>query len=98
MTLTKADIVEQLTNQIGLNKTESVQLVEGFFEELSGTLASGQEVKLSGFGIFGVRDKTERPGRNPKTGKARVVSARRVVTFSPSPRLKGVVESGGKST
>jgi len=69
MALTKADIVERLHEEIGLNKREAKDFVELFFEELRSTLEQGEEIKLSGFGNFSLRDKGERPGRNPKTGE-----------------------------
>ena len=69
MALTKADMAESLFNELGLNKREARELVELFFEELRASLASGEQVKLSGFGNFDLRDKNQRPGRNPKTGK-----------------------------
>jgi integration host factor subunit alpha len=74
-------MVEALCDTLGLSKLDARSLVEGFFEEIKIILASGQPVKLSGFGNFRLRDKAERPGRNPKTGQAAAVSARRVVTF-----------------
>lgn len=93
MTLTKADMVERLYDEIGLNKREAKELVEMFFEEIKNALERGHHVKLSGFGNFTLRDKSERPGRNPKTGEDIPVSARRVVTFRPGQKLKQRVES-----
>ena len=92
MALTKADMVERLYDELGLNKREAKDLVEMFFDELRLALAQGQEVKLSGFGNFQLRDKSERPGRNPKTGLIIPVSARRVVTFRAGQKLKSLVE------
>ncbi|MDD2893974.1 MAG: integration host factor subunit alpha [Halothiobacillaceae bacterium] len=92
MALTKADMVERLYDELGLNKREAKDLVEMFFDELRLALAQGQEVKLSGFGNFQLRDKSERPGRNPKTGLMIPVSARRVVTFRAGQKLKSLVE------
>ncbi len=92
-TLTKADMVENLFNELGLNKREAKELVEMFFEEIRIALETGEHVKLSGFGNFMLRDKKQRPGRNPKTGKPIPVSARRVVTFRPGQKLKQRVES-----
>src|SRR5690606_22598376 len=83
MALTKADMAESLFNELGLNKREARELVELFFEDLRVALASGEQVKLSGFGNFDLRDKNQRPGRNPKTGKEIPITARRVVTFRP---------------
>lgn len=82
-TLTKADMVEHLFEELGLNKREAKDLVEMFFEEVRDALETGKNVKLSGFGNFMLRDKTQRPGRNPKTGEEIPVTARRVVTFRP---------------
>ena len=92
MTLTKADMVEHLYDEIGLNKREAKDLVEMFFEEIKSSLEKGENVKLSGFGNFVLRDKSPRPGRNPKTGEEVQVSARRVVTFRPGQKLKNRVE------
>lgn len=91
-TLTKIDLVEQLHQQIGLNKREAKELVENFFEEIRVALENGHDVKLSGFGNFILRDKKQRPGRNPKTGEEIPVSARRVVTFKTGLKLKGLIE------
>ncbi len=93
MTLTKADMAESLFNELGLNKNEARELVEFFFEELAASLAVGKQVKLSGFGNFDLRDKKERPGRNPKTGEKIPISARRVVTFRPGDKLKARMET-----
>ncbi|MFP4129774.1 MAG: integration host factor subunit alpha [Halorhodospira sp.] len=92
MSLTKADMAERLFEEVGLNKREAKELVELFFEEIRIALESGEPVKLSGFGNFELRDKNERPGRNPKTGEEIPISARRVVTFRPGQKLKGRVE------
>ncbi len=93
MALTKADIAERLFEELGLNKREAKELVETFFEEIRCALESGRQVKLSGFGNFMLRDKNERPGRNPKTGEEIPISARRVVTFRPGQKLKARVEA-----
>jgi len=93
MALTKADMAEALFNELGLNKREARELVDMFFEELRTALANGEQVKLSGFGNFDLRDKNERPGRNPKTGEEIPISARRVVTFRPGQKLKARVEA-----
>ncbi|WP_295457917.1 integration host factor subunit alpha, partial [uncultured Thiodictyon sp.] len=69
MAVTKADIAEHLFEELGLNKREAKDLVDSFFEEIRKSLERGQDVKLSGFGNFELRDKKERPGRNPKTGE-----------------------------
>lgn len=97
MALTKADIAEQITEKLGLNKRESKELVETFFEEVSAILISGEEVKLSGFGNFNLRDKKARPGRNPKTGKAAEITARRVVTFRAGQKLRQEIEKAPKA-
>ncbi len=93
MALTKADIAECLYEELGLNKREAKDMVEAFFEEIRGALSTGQQVKLSGFGNFDLRDKKQRPGRNPKTGEEIPISARRVVTFRPGQKLKSRVEN-----
>ena len=93
MALTKAEIAEALFDQLGLNKREARELVDLFFEELRMALANGEQVKLSGFGNFQLREKPQRPGRNPKTGEEIPISARRVVTFRPGQKLKARVEA-----
>ena len=92
MALTKADIAESLFETLGLNKREARDLVELFFEEIKSSLERGEFVKLSGFGNFALRDKKERPGRNPKTGEEIPIDARRVVTFRAGQKLKSKVE------
>ncbi|MCX8048934.1 MAG: integration host factor subunit alpha [Methylohalobius sp.] len=92
MTLTKADIVEKLYADIGLNRKDAKELVDTFFEEIKQALAQGKPVRLSGFGSFELRDKRERPGRNPKTGQEIPVTARRVVTFRAGQKLKDRIE------
>ncbi|HEY9136319.1 MAG TPA: integration host factor subunit alpha [Pseudomonadales bacterium] len=91
--LTKADLAEKLFEELGLNKREAKEVVEMFFEEIKTALSTGKQVKLSGFGNFDLRDKRERPGRNPKTGEEIPISARRVVTFRPGQKLKVRVEA-----
>ncbi len=93
MALTRADMAESLFNKLGLNKREARELVDLCFEELAASLAVGEQIRLSGFGNFYLRDKKERPGRNPKTGEKIPVAARRVVTFSPGNKLKARVEA-----
>lgn len=93
MALTKAAIAEMLFEELGLNKREAKEFVEQFFEQIRGALENGQDVKLSGFGNFILRNKRERPGRNPKTGEEIPISARRVVTFRPGQKLKARVEA-----
>ena len=92
-TLTKADLAEMLYEELGLNKRESKEIVEMFFEEIRQSLENDQQVKLSGFGNFDLRTKNSRPGRNPKTGEEIPISARRVVTFKPGQKLKSRVEN-----
>ncbi len=92
MALTKADIADYLFNELGLNKREAKEIVERFFEEIRAALERGEQVKLSGFGNFDLREKKERPGRNPKTGEAIPITARRVVTFRPGQKLKAKVD------
>ncbi|NVK21125.1 MAG: integration host factor subunit alpha [Kangiellaceae bacterium] len=91
MALTKADMAERLYEELGLNKRESKEIVEAFFEQIRDALEGGYNVKLSGFGNFELRDKAQRPGRNPKTGEEVPISARRVVTFKPGQKLRGKV-------
>ena len=91
--LTKADLAEKLYEDLGLNKREAKDLVDMFFEEIRSSLEHNEQVKLSGFGNFDLRDKKQRPGRNPKTGEEIPISARRVVTFRPGQKLKARVES-----
>ncbi|MFT6790893.1 MAG: integration host factor subunit alpha [Cellvibrionaceae bacterium] len=89
--LTKAELAEKLFKDLGLNKREAKELVEIFFEEIRLSLEKNEQVKLSGFGNFDLRDKKQRPGRNPKTGEEIPISARRVVTFHPGQKLKARV-------
>ena len=91
-TLTKAELAELLFERLGLNKRESKDMVEAFFDIIHATLVSGQDVKMSGFGNFNIRRKAPRPGRNPRTGEAIPIKARNVVTFHASHKLKGVVQ------
>jgi integration host factor subunit alpha len=92
MTLTKAELADLLFEEVGLNKREAKEMVETFFDEIRTSLEAGDLVKLSGFGNFQLRDKPQRPGRNPKTGEDMPISARRVVTFHPSNKLKTLVD------
>ena len=93
MTLTKAELADLLFEKVGLNKREAKDMVEAFFDEVRLSLENGDGVKLSGFGNFQLRDKPQRPGRNPKTGEEIPITARRVVTFHASHKLKSSVES-----
>ena len=92
MTLTKAELADLLFEKVGFNKREAKDMVECFFEEVRIALEAGEGVKLSGFGNFQLRDKPQRPGRNPKTGEEIPITARRVVTFHASQKLKAMVE------
>ena len=90
--LTKAEMAERLFDELGVNKREAKELVELFFEEIRQALESNEQVKLSGFGNFDLRDKKQRPGRTPKTGEEIPSKARRGVTFRPGQKLKARVE------
>ena len=93
MTLTKAELADILVDKVSnVTKNDAKEIVELFFEEIRSTLARGEEIKISGFGNFQLRDKPQRPGRNPKTGEEVPITARRVVTFHASQKLKGMVE------
>ena len=92
MTLTKAELADLLFEKVGLNKREAKDMVDSFYEEVRTALQNGDGVKLSGFGNFQLRDKPQRPGRNPKTGEEVQITARRVVTFHASQKLKTMVE------
>jgi integration host factor subunit alpha len=96
MALTKAEIAEHLVDKLKINKRDAKEVVEAFFEQVRNALESGEQVKLSGFGNFDLRDKSQRPGRNPKTGEDIPILARRVVTFRPGQKLKNRVEQSGK--
>ncbi|UVK78844.1 MAG: integration host factor subunit alpha [Sodalis sp. Ffu] len=93
MALTKAEMSEYLSEKIGTSKQDTKEIVELFFEEIRRALENGEQVKLSGFGNFYLRDKKQRPGRNPKTGEEIPITARRVVTFRPGQKLKNRVEN-----
>ena len=92
MTITKDSLVEMVHNEIGLNKREAKELIESFFEQIKKSLEEGNDIKLSGFGNFNLRDKAPRPGRNPKTGEEVTISSRRVVTFKSGLKLKSKLE------
>ena len=103
LTLTKAELADLMFEKVGLNKREAKDMVESFFEEIRMALEKGDSVKLSGFGNFQLRNKPQRPGRNPKTGEEIPITARRVVTFHASQKLKSLVEksfsgNGGNGT
>jgi len=91
MALTKAAMAERLFTELGLNKREAKEMVDLFFDEIRNALEKNEQVKLSGFGNFDLRDKTQRPGRNPKTGEEIPISARRVVTFRSGQKLRARV-------
>jgi len=93
MALTKAEIADRLFNEVGLNKREAKEFVDAYFEIIREALENGENVKLSGFGNFQLREKNQRPGRNPKTGEEIPISARRVVTFRPGQKLRARVEA-----
>ena len=94
-TLTKAELAELLFERLGLNKRESKDMVEAFFELVHNTLVKGDDVKLSGYGNFNIRRKAPRPGRNPRTGESIPIEARRVVTFHASHKLKEQIQGNG---
>ena len=93
--LTKAQLAEMLFEQIGLNKRESKDMVDAFFDLVADSLVQGQDVKISGFGNFQIRTKAPRPGRNPRTGELIPIEARRVVTFHASHKLKEMIQGHG---
>lgn len=95
--LTKAQLADLLYDQIGLNKRESKDMVDSFFDLISSTLIEGVDVKVSGFGNFQIRTKAPRPGRNPRTGESIPIEARRVVTFHASHKLKEQIQDGASS-
>jgi integration host factor subunit alpha len=96
--LTKAMLSDILFDQIGLNKREAKDLIDAFFDLISARLVDGEDVKISGFGNFNVRDKNPRPGRNPRTGELVMIDSRRVVTFHASPKLKELILIGSSGS
>lgn len=96
-TLTRMDLSEAVFREVGLSRNESAQLVETVLDEMSDALVRGEQVKISSFGTFSVRDKTARIGRNPKTGEEVPISPRRVLTFRPSHLMKDRIADGNKS-
>ena len=96
--LTKAQLAELLFEQIGLNKRESKDMVDAFFDLVAESLVDGKDVKISGFGNFQIRTKAPRPGRNPRTGEAIPIAARRVVTFHASQKLKDQIQGDESGT
>jgi len=93
-TLTRADLAEKLNVRIGLSRAESARLIEAIIDKICGALANGENVKISGFGTFVLRDKNERVGRNPKTGVVVPIAPRRVMTFRASQTLRDRVAKG----
>ena len=91
--LSKAHLAEALHSEVALSRQDAKEFIEMFFEDIRQVLESGHNVKLSGFGNFNLRDKNQRPGRNPKTGEDIPISARRVVTFKAGHKLKSRVEN-----
>lgn len=94
MALTKRDIVEQVFTELGLPKKQSVEIIESLLELIKDSLASGDDVLVSGFGKFCVREKAARKGRNPATGDDLMLRPRRVVTFKCSGKLRDRVNRG----
>ena len=92
MTLTKAEIVDQILNNVELSQQEAKDFVDAFYEEIAYSLEQGQDVKLSGFGNFTLHDKSARPGRNPKTGEEVLIAPRRVVTFKSGQKMKSEIQ------
>jgi integration host factor subunit alpha len=96
-TLTRMDLSESVFREVGLSRNESADLVESVLDNISNALVNGENVKISSFGTFSIRDKTERIGRNPKTGEEVPIRPRRVLTFRPSHLMKDRVSNGNKS-
>ena len=97
MTITKAELSQRISDTLGLNKREAKDIVETFFEQVGVVLETGENVKLSGFGNFELRDKRSRPGRNPRTGQDVPITARRVVTFKSGQKLRALVEDAANN-
>jgi len=96
MSLTKQDIANVLVKKTDMTQTQALVLTNHFFEQIIETLSNGEDIKLSSFGNFVVRKKSQRPGRNPKTGEEVIISARKVVTFKAGPKLKSATQKGNK--
>ncbi len=94
MSVTKKDIVNVLVERLDVNHNQALLIVNEFFDLIKQKLASGEEVKLSGFGNFNIREKSARPGRNPKTGESVTISARKIATFKAGPKLKSATQKG----
>ena len=96
-TLTRMDLSDAVFREVGLSRNESAQLVEGVLQHMSDSLVKGDQVKISSFGTFSIRDKAARVGRNPKTGEEVPIHPRRVLTFRPSHLMKERVAAGNKA-
>jgi len=94
MSLTKQDIANALVKKTNLTQTQALVLTNQFFEQITEMLSKGEDVKLSSFGNFVIRNKSQRPGRNPKTGEEVIINARKVVTFKAGPKLKLTTQKG----
>ncbi len=94
MSITKKDIADLLTEKVGVSQNQALSIANAFFDTIKDSLAKGEDVKLSGFGNFVLREKAARPGRNPKTGEEFTISARKVVTFKAGLKLKETTKSG----
>ncbi|HSO20513.1 MAG TPA: integration host factor subunit alpha [Desulfosarcina sp.] len=94
MAITKKEIVDRVAERMGFQRKQAVEIVEALLETIKGTLASGDDVLVSGFGKFCVKDKAQRKGRNPATGEDAILPARRVVTFKCSNNLRGRINGG----
>jgi integration host factor subunit alpha len=88
MSITKKNIADELVKRVGISNVQALEVANEFFNNIKQSLSSGEDVKISGFGNFVIREKTPRPGRNPKTGEEVIISARKVVTFKAGPKLK----------
>ncbi|RPE65101.1 integration host factor subunit alpha [Tibeticola sediminis] len=95
--LTKAELAELLFERIGLNKRESKEMVDAFFDLIGSELIKGEDVRIAGFGSFEIRTKAPRPGRNPRTGALVPIEARRVVVFHPSQKLRAQLQGGSNA-
>jgi len=92
MSLSKKNIADELVRELEMTHAQALQLTNDFFDQIKATLATGEEVKLSSFGNFVIREKAARPGRNPKTGESIEISARKVVNFKAGPKLKKLTQ------
>ena len=93
--MTKADLVEGFYLLADFTKKESAEIVDSVFDLLKSTLSTGENIKISGFGSFEVKEKTSRRGRNPQTGEAIEIASRRILTFKPSAVLKSAMNGNG---